>query len=212
MPRVAILDASLPGLGGHAVCEVVKRSPLLREVRVLLLQGSDAPTRDAAAEGFSADLYLDPSRGDEECRSALVRALREWGVPVSIPSPPREAAGDPAPATPPTREPAPPAPDSESMAASGAVSPSAPEPAASASVDGEEIQRAERLARIAVSDIVLYNEEKFAAAVRSEDPLQAMRDEVEEGRALLRGRIDEKVFATRDFVSDELLRQVRERA
>ena len=73
-------------------------------------------------------------------------------------------------------------------------------------------KRAERLARIAVSDIVLYNEEKFAAAVRSEDPLQAMRDEVEEGRALLRGRIEEAVFATRDFVGDELLRQVRERA
>jgi predicted Zn finger-like uncharacterized protein len=71
--------------------------------------------------------------------------------------------------------------------------------------------QAERLARIIVSDIVLYNEEKFSAAVRSGGVLEAMRDELQEGRALFRERIDVQVRDERDFLADELVRVARGR-
>ncbi|MBS1104982.1 MAG: response regulator receiver protein [Deltaproteobacteria bacterium] len=71
--------------------------------------------------------------------------------------------------------------------------------------------QAERLARIIVSDIVLYNQEKFGAAVRSGGVLEAMRDELQEGRALFRERIDAQVRDERDFLADELLRVARGR-
>ena len=78
--------------------------------------------------------------------------------------------------------------------------------------DGLADQRAkaERLARIIVSDIVLYNEEKFAAAVRSGD-LESLQGELAEGRALFRERIDAGVREERDYLADELARVARSR-
>jgi hypothetical protein len=85
--------------------------------------------------------------------------------------------------------------------------PSAPDPLAA------ERAKAERLARIIVSDIVLYNPEKFDAAARSGgDVALAMRDELEEGRALFRERIDAQVRADRDYLADELNRAAKARS
>jgi hypothetical protein len=75
----------------------------------------------------------------------------------------------------------------------------------------EAIAKAERLARIIVSDIVLYNDEKFAAAVAAGNVVEALEGELEEGRALFRGRIEPGVRETRDFLSEELLRVARTR-
>jgi hypothetical protein len=74
-----------------------------------------------------------------------------------------------------------------------------------------ERAQAERLARIIVSDIVLYNEEKFTAAVRSGAVLETLRDELAEGRALFRERIDPRVREERDYLADELVRVARGR-
>lgn len=74
-----------------------------------------------------------------------------------------------------------------------------------------ERAQAERLARIIVSDIVLYNEEKFSAAIRNGGVLESMRDELAEGRALFRERIDVQVRDERDYLADELMRVARSR-
>jgi hypothetical protein len=86
------------------------------------------------------------------------------------------------------------------------VAPAAPVAAASADPLVAERTKAERLARIIVSDIILYNAEKFDAAVRSGAVVEAMRDELEEGRSLFRERIDPQVRGERDHLADELLR------
>jgi CheY-like chemotaxis protein len=76
-----------------------------------------------------------------------------------------------------------------------------------------ERAKAERLARIIVSDIALYNPEKFAAAASSGgDALAAMREELEEARALFRERIDASVRAERDHLAEELLRAAKARS
>ena len=73
-----------------------------------------------------------------------------------------------------------------------------PELVAQPADDGfaEEVAKAERLARIVVSDIILYNPEKFEAAVRAGNVVEAMAGEIAEGRSLFVGRIDvgETVF------------------
>ena len=76
---------------------------------------------------------------------------------------------------------------------------------------GEQRDKAERLARIIVSDIVLYNEEKFAAALRAGNVLEALTPDLAEGRALFRERIDERVRAEKDHLAEELLRVARAR-
>lgn len=79
----------------------------------------------------------------------------------------------------------------------------------SRSDDGLDAERAkaERLARIVVSDIVLYNEERFAAAVRGGNVLDAMAGDLAEGRQLFAERIDARVREERDYLEDELLRR-----
>ena len=77
--------------------------------------------------------------------------------------------------------------------------------------DAEAIAKAERLARIVVSDIILYNPEKFEAAVRAGNVAEAMAVELAEGRSLFIGRIEASVREHRDFLIEELLRVARER-
>jgi hypothetical protein len=92
------------------------------------------------------------------------------------------------------------------------VAPLAPResaPAASTSGDpelDEKIAQAERLARIVVSDIVLYSKDKFEAAVEAGNVLEAMQPEIAEGRSLFTARVDASLQETRDFLTEELLR------
>ncbi|MBW2716888.1 MAG: hypothetical protein JRD03_12460 [Deltaproteobacteria bacterium] len=82
-------------------------------------------------------------------------------------------------------------------------------PATSASGDpgiDEKIEQAERLARIVVSDIVLYSKDKFDAAVAAGNVLKAMAPEIAEGRSLFTARVDSSLQETRDFLVEELLR------
>jgi CheY-like chemotaxis protein len=85
--------------------------------------------------------------------------------------------------------------------------------AAHAVGDGLDAERAkaERLARIVVSDIVLYNEERFAAAVRGGNVLDAMAADLAEGRQLFEGRVDARVRDERDYLEDELMRRAAAR-
>ena len=74
-----------------------------------------------------------------------------------------------------------------------------------------ERERAQRLARIAVSEMVLYQPEKFDQATRDGTLEQALDLEIQEARALLRQRIGEEVRAETDFIIDELNRVAQER-
>jgi hypothetical protein len=98
-----------------------------------------------------------------------------------------------------------------------ASAPPAQEVESSAPVPGdvqvsEEVATAERLARIIVSDIVLYNQEKFKAALQTGDVVNAMEAELAEGRSLFVTRIDPSLREQRDFLAEELLRVARLRS
>ena len=75
----------------------------------------------------------------------------------------------------------------------------------------DERAKAERLARVVVSDIVLYQGERFDAAAREGNLLQSLEVEIEEGRKMFRQRIDERIRDERDFLIDELNRVADER-
>jgi predicted Zn finger-like uncharacterized protein len=86
-------------------------------------------------------------------------------------------------------------------------------PAAAPVNDGlaEERAKAERLARIIVSDVILYNQEKFARAVAAGQVVEMLDPDLEEGRALFRQRIDARVREERDHLAEELVRVARTR-
>ena len=74
-----------------------------------------------------------------------------------------------------------------------------------------ERAKAERLARVVVSDIVLYQGDRFETAVRDGNWLEMLEAEIEEGRKIFQQRIDERVRDERDFLMDELNRVAQER-
>jgi predicted Zn finger-like uncharacterized protein len=135
-----------------------------------------------------------------------------------LPEPPATKAPLPEPHAVTLRAPASPAPRREPAAApprataAPARPPAAVRPAGPARRgDGldEERAKAERLARIVVSDIVLYNEQRFAAAARTGNVVEAMAADLAEGRQLFEERIDRRVRAERDHLTEELLRRAQ---
>ena len=70
-----------------------------------------------------------------------------------------------------------------------------------------ETAKAERLARITISDIVLYNEEKFSRAAAAGKVAQAFTSELEEARQHFDSRVPEHLRGQRDFLLEELKRR-----
>jgi predicted Zn finger-like uncharacterized protein len=141
--------------------------------------------------------------GFEAFTPASVPPLPGPGAPDSIaPKPVSESGNEP---TVEISQPAPPATTPVEL-------PAPPEPAIEDPGPGEaEVQKAERLARIVVSDIVLYNEEKFAAAIQAGNVLEAMEGDMQEGRGLFVQRIESRIRESRDFLAEELLRVAQQR-
>lgn len=52
-------------------------------------------------------------------------------------------------------------------------------------------QAARRLARAIVSDVELYNGDKIKTAIEQDNLFDALKDEIEEGRALFHERVDQ---------------------
>ncbi len=195
LPAVVVLDAALPKMVGLQVCELVKRNEQLRSIHVVLVGAvaDDDRTRRAANEQYGADAYIERPQLPEALRPALREFLND--APHSGAAVPSGAAGAPASAAaPPASAPAP---------AAG------PNPAASPT--DPDVVAAERLARIVVSDIVLYNAEKFQAGIQNGNVVEVLTAELEEGRSLFEARVDPKLRETRDFLSEELVRVARTR-
>ena len=146
---------------------------------------------------------------------AVVRASDPVPVPEVVPAPDplpgSEAvpAPDPLPAAEvvPAPDPAPaPGPEVPSQAQPSATAVEPSDPAAD-----PEVEQAERLARIIISDVVLYNEDRFRAACEAGNVLESLEADMADGRAHFASRVPEHVRNARDFLADELLRVARSR-
>jgi len=184
LPAVVVLDAALPKMFGFQICEVMKRNDSLSGINVVLVGAihNEDRYRRPPSETYGADVYLE----HPDLPDGLKPLLQQFGLPV-------DGARAAAPSMP-------------AAAPAAAV----PEPAVDPAL-AEEREKAERLARIVVSDIVLYQGEKFDQAIRAGNLLEMLDNEIEEGRKLFRQRIDERVRDERDHLLDEVLRVARER-
>jgi len=58
-----------------------------------------------------------------------------------------------------------------------------------------DLQRAERLARAIVSDVMLYNTERVRAGLEADDLFDRLRREIDEARSFFERRVDPDVAA-----------------
>jgi len=62
-----------------------------------------------------------------------------------------------------------------------------------------------------VSDIILYQADKFEEGIRTGNLLEALDSAIEEGRTFFRQRIPEAIRSEKDHLVEELMRVARER-
>jgi len=149
-----VVSVHLAGLSGVAICEGVKGSPHLRDIRLALVGSdlsSDLFNRDTAM-AYGADAFLDESMPEETLREAIAALL---DAPVLRKALPRD---------------------------------STPKPEAEESDDEEAEQPSSaiaRLARLMLSDLRLYNPDRFERALNEDQLLQIFRDELAKGREIV---------------------------
>ncbi|MEM7408968.1 MAG: zinc-ribbon domain-containing protein [Myxococcota bacterium] len=152
---------------------------------------SEAPASSPGAPALDLPGAPEPTGGPELTGGDLDSGLD--GL-VDTPAPP-----------PPPETPAPvaPAPTTESAVADA--------PGGDAEEEHPEVQKGLRLARIIVSDVILYNQETFEAALADGNVVAALSSELEEGYALFSQRVDTNICDPREFLQRELVRVARSR-
>lgn len=187
-PKLVILGGHLPGVSGRTLAEVVRRTAELEGTKLVRVVPLDEP---GGAPEFEADHTLEPADLPDGLESILERiGLGKRPAPVApepnaVAEPPSEASATP----------------SSGRSRRGRPSDSA----------DPEIAAAERLARIVVSDIILYNEEKFDEAVRTGKLASVLEMEIAEARVLFEERVTAALRAKRDFLMEELQVRARKR-
>ncbi len=164
-PRLLLVNVYLRKMLGVVVCERVKADPQLRSTKVVLI--GSLFRKDRFVRGperlYGADDYIEEAISPEELNQRLAVLLG------SAPEMTRPALSDTAP---PCETPAPPE-------------------AATASSETSIPEDVQRLIRIILSDIVLYNPDRQQAAMGSGEFLKEFKVELDEGRRLLLGRFPE---------------------
>jgi len=196
--------------------DVYIESPDLPDGLLPLLRDAGLSVPDSAGDGPLSPMPSPEADASAEPTPEAIPEPTPEPTPEAIPEPTPEPTPEPIPE--PTPEPTPEleldlGADAPSMDVPSPTAPSQPAMVAEAE-DPErtaERERAQRLARIAVSEMVLYQPEKFDQATRDGILEQALDLEIQEARALLRQRIGEEVRAETDFIIDELNRVAQDR-
>lgn len=231
-PALAILGAELPSLRASRIAEICQRASELAAVKLVRIA---TVSDQSGTAGFDSEEMLEAGDypaglgeilgrlgiGAKPSAAPPVPAAKPpvakpvpAVAPAVAPKPPGASAKPsvgPAPSSvPPTRAaPAPrmptpvqavpsPVPPAPAPAARPAPPPLSSDPA---------IAAAERLARIAVSDVILYNQEKFAAAAARGTATKELASELGEARQHFNSRVAPAIRAERDFLVEELERR-----
>jgi predicted Zn finger-like uncharacterized protein len=155
-PALMVVSVHLAGLSGIAICEGVKNSPHLKTIKVAIV-GSEL-----SADLFNRDTALAYGADlflEEGMAEGALRAALEGLLQPSTPGADAVAGDD------------------IGSALAGLTAPPGSPPGV-----GDEIRR---LARIMLSDLRLYNPERFREALLSGRLLDAFKDEMERGRAIV---------------------------
>jgi len=206
VPRAAVLDVALPKMFGFEVCEVVRRDPALKTVRLLLIAAiyDHQAYKRTPSTLYGADDYVEKHLIPQELVPKVSALLGDAGAEnASSASDEREPAAQPPPAPP--QSPSAEAPAAEPPQATQSTEPPHEKtPPSFGAASEDELKRARRLARTIISDIALYNEEPLAEGIRENDVRGRLKDELDEGLQLLNERAPDTIENV-DALLDEAL-------
>ena len=188
-PRVALIDVALPRLYGFQVCESVRSNPDLASVKLVISTSTYDTRRYIRDPGslYGADALIEKHRIPGALKELIIRLVSGGGggdstsIPQAAPEPATPSVNDSGPGTG--------TGDEQVQAVPEQVIP-------------EEHKKAQRLARLIVSDIALYNKSLVEAGIRNKTFYKVLEDDIREGRALYERRVSAELRSSTSYLDD----------
>ena len=179
-PSVAVVDVALQGLYAFEVVDKIRRRPGLDKVKIILLSSvyNKAAYKRAPSSLYGADDYIEKHHIPDDLVMKINRLLVEAApAEADAVEGPRDVL--------PTAQGVPESSDTRQAVNEKILSAEEQEVSAE---DTPERQRAERLARIIVSDISLYYQERVDEGIQNGNWSELLAKEISEARHLFRER------------------------
>jgi predicted Zn finger-like uncharacterized protein len=204
---MAIVDVALPGLFAFELIEQLRRQPQLAQLKIILISSVYRKTayKRTPFSLYGADDYIEQHHLPDDLVPKIHRLLSglqaiaeaERAIPAAEEqlSTTAVTVGTEA---------------QEFMHSANARIQNAEEQFV-ARPDEEALTKARRLARIIVSDIVLYHEARVNEGVRSGNFMTLFAEEIREGHNLLSSRVAPAICAQEDFLKDAFTAFVQRR-
>jgi DNA-binding response OmpR family regulator len=184
-PTVMVIDVALPRLLGYEVVERLRRTGTsTRSILVASVYNRTGYKRKPTTL-YGADDYIEQHHIPDQLLIKIAKLLPEGDAPRIGPPDPTEGA-------------------EIRRAGEGRLR------IRYATVE-EGHTRAQRLARLIISDIALYNGAELDEGIRRGDLSVRLRDDLEEGRLLFDLRVPEEIRGGHDFIAEALAEFVRDR-
>lgn len=195
-PDVVLLDVALPSMYGFEICEAVRKDPELAKIKLVLIASIYDKTRYKRSPKslYGADDYIEKHHIPDMLTPMIYRLVSEQ-KPLEPPQEKITPKEEEAKALPQELSP-------QELSAQearrqelrqGEEEETRPSPVATAPELSDAHVKARRLARIIVSDIVLYNQAKVEEGVKGDTFYNLLSDDIEEGRSLYERRVPEEV-------------------
>lgn len=160
LPKLVVLDVSLPGIYGFELAELLKSDPLTKDIRIILLAAihDKARYKRLPESLYGADDYIEAHHVEDKLITKIRALLPDF----------YQKSGEP---------------PTQNEIHSPSVKSGEHEPYA-----GVERTKAERLARIILSDIALYNQEKVVQGIQEGNLEERLDKEFREGEEMIKQR------------------------
>ncbi len=74
-PQLIFLDLAMPNMNGYQVCEVIRATPELKGIKIVVTSGKNYPVDIKMAKQLGADDYLVKPYGLSDLRAAIQKQL-----------------------------------------------------------------------------------------------------------------------------------------
>jgi predicted Zn finger-like uncharacterized protein len=204
-PDVVLLDVALPSLYGFEICEAVRKDPALSSLKLILLASIYDKTRYKRAPNslYGADGYIEKHHIPDSLVGMINNLVsgQKQVEPAEMTKPPFEEEGQATPEWLSRRELAAQEAVREELKKDEERETSTPATAPPPELPESHV-KARRLARIIVSDIVLYNQARVEEGVRQGNFFELLADDIREGRALYVRRVAEDIRRESDYLEE----------
>ncbi len=193
-PHLALIDVALPVLFGFQVCEAIRRNPGLASVKLIITTSTYDTRRYVRTPGslYGADALIEKHR-----IPAALKELVEGLIPSRVQAPASDVTLPPVMVPPVTEDST--ATEVEAKGAGKITDDAVP----------LDHKKAQRLARLIVSDIALYNKSLVEAGVRNGTFFKVLDDDIREGRALYERRVAEEIRNCTSYLDDAFADLIR---